>query len=61
MSANAPVPNASSPDGTLSGTWQVEQTVLREVDVAGNVTIGNVTYLRAYQQRRLRVLEKERP
>ena len=40
MSKNPPVSEESRPQ---SGPWQVEQTVLREVSVAGNLTIGDVT------------------
>ena len=43
MSENSPVPEESPPDGSQSGPWQVEQTVLREVSVAGSLTIGDVT------------------
>ena len=43
MSKNLPVPEESRPDEPQSGPWQVEQTVLREVSVAGSLTIGDVT------------------
>ena len=43
MSKKSPVPEESRPDEQQSRPWQVEQTVLREVSVAGDLTIGDVT------------------
>ncbi|PZU92224.1 MAG: hypothetical protein DCF32_23675 [Leptolyngbya sp.] len=43
MSENSPVPEESRSDEPQFGPWQVEQTVLREVSVAGSLTIGDVT------------------
>jgi len=43
LNENSPVPDESRPDGSQSGPWQIEQTVLREVSVAGSLTIGDVT------------------